>query len=73
MTYVSYELHQLKEEGLSFSNMCHLLIIMVIKGNTRFLYGVMDLVQMDIFEAYAILQYVMIVFAVKIESKVMKL
>ena len=28
-----------------------------IKGNTKFWYGVMNLVQMNILEAYAILQY----------------
>ena len=33
----------------------------------------MDLVQMNILEAYAILQYSVIVAAVEIESKVMKL
>ena len=27
--YASYELHQMKEEDLSFTNMCHLLIIIV--------------------------------------------
>ena len=31
VTYASYELHQMKEEDLSFTNMCHLLIIIVIK------------------------------------------
>ena len=35
--------------------------------------GVMNLVQMNIFEAYAILQYSVIIVAVEIESKVMKL
>ena len=29
--YASYELHQIQEEDLSFTNMCHLLIIVVIK------------------------------------------
>ena len=29
--YASYELHQMKEEDPSFPNMCHLLIIIVIK------------------------------------------
>ena len=29
--YALYELHQMKEEDLSFPNMCHLLIIIVIK------------------------------------------
>ena len=29
--YASYELHQMKEEDLSFTNMCHLLFIIVIK------------------------------------------
>ena len=31
MKYASYELYQMKEEDLSFTNMCHLLIIIVIK------------------------------------------
>ena len=44
-----------------------------LKGNTKFWYGVMNLVQMNILEAYAILQYSVIVVAVEIESKVMKL
>ena len=44
-----------------------------VKGNTKFWYGVMRLVQMNIFERYAILQYSVIVVAVEIESKVMKL
>ena len=43
------------------------------KGNTKFWYGVMNLVQMNILEAYAILQYSVIVVAVEIESSVMKL
>ena len=43
------------------------------KGNTKFWYGVIKLVQMNILEAYAILQYSVIVVAVEIESKVMKL
>ena len=38
-----------------------------------FWYGVMNLVQMNLLEAYAILQNSMIVDAVEIESKVMKL
>ena len=44
-----------------------------IKGNTKFWYGVMNLVQMNTLEAHAILQYSVIVVAVEIESKVMKL
>ena len=44
-----------------------------IKGNTKFWYWVMNLVQMNILEAYAILQYQVIVVAVEIESKVIKL
>ena len=44
-----------------------------VKGNTKFWYGVMNLVQMNILEAYAILQYSEIVVEVEIESKVMKL
>ena len=35
--------------------------------------GVMNLVQINLLEAYAILQYSVIVFAVIIESQVMKL
>ena len=31
MKYAPYELHQMKEEDLSFTNMCHLLIIIVIE------------------------------------------
>ena len=31
MKYASYELHQMNEEDLSFTNMCHLLIIIVIQ------------------------------------------
>ena len=45
----------------------------IVKGNTKFWYGVMNLVQMNILEAYAILQYLVIVVAVEIESEVMKL
>ena len=37
-------------------------------GNTKFWYGVTNLVQISILEAYAILQYSMIVVAVEIES-----
>ena len=44
-----------------------------LKGITKFWYGVMNLVQINILEAYAFLQYTLIVVAVKIESKVMKL
>ena len=44
-----------------------------VKGNTTIWYGVMNLFQMTILEAYAILQYSVIVVAVEIESKVMKL
>ena len=43
------------------------------KGNTKFWYGVMNLVQMNILEAYTILQYSVIVVAIEIDSKVMKL
>ena len=63
----------MKEGDLSFINMSHLLIIIVIKGNTKFWYRVMNLVQMNIFEANAILHYSGIVVTVEIESKVMKL
>ena len=44
-----------------------------LKGNTKFWYGVMNLIQMDIMEAYVILQYSRIVVAIEIESKVLKL
>ena len=44
-----------------------------IKGNTKFWYGVVNMVQVNILEAYAILQYSLIVVAVEIDSKVMKL
>ena len=44
-----------------------------LKGNPKFLYGVMNLVQMNILEAYAVSQYSVIVVAVEIESNVMKL
>ena len=44
-----------------------------LKGNTKFWYGVINLVQMNILQAYAILQKSGIVVAVDIESKVMKL
>ena len=44
-----------------------------VKGNTKFWYGVMNLVQINILKAYVILQYSVIVVAVKIESKLMKL
>ena len=53
--------------------MYHFSSYKVVKGNTKFWYGVMNLVQMNILEAYAILQYSVIVVAVEIESKVMKL
>ena len=45
----------------------------MLKGNTKLLYGVMNLVEMNILEAYAILQYSVIDVAVEIESRVMKL
>ena len=45
----------------------------IVEGITKFWYGVMNLVQMNILEAYTILQYSVIVVAVEIESKVMKL
>ena len=44
-----------------------------VKGNTKFWYVVMNLVQMNILEAYAILQHSAIVVAVEIESKMIKL
>ena len=31
VNFTSYELHQMKEEDIGFKNMCHLLIITVIK------------------------------------------
>ena len=52
---------------------CGRYLLLNFKGNTKFRYGVMNLVQMNILEAYAILQYSVIVVAVEIESKVMKL
>ena len=45
----------------------------LLKGNTKFWYEVMNLVQMNILEAFAILQYSAIVVAVEIESKVMQI
>ena len=45
----------------------------LVKGNTKFWNGVMNLVQMNILEAYTILQYSVIVVAVEIDSEVMKL
>ena len=42
--------------------------ILNVKGITKFWYGVMNLVQMNILETYAILQYSVIVVAVEIES-----
>ena len=47
--------------------------IVYLPFKTKFWYKVMNLVQMKILEAYAILQYSMIVVTVEIESKVMKL
>ena len=47
------------------------LTISKFKGNAKFWYGVMNLVQMNILEAYAILQYSVNVVAVEIDSKVM--
>ena len=44
-----------------------------LKGITKFWYGVMNLVQINILEAYAFLQCSLIVVAVEIKSKVMKL
>ena len=48
-------------------------ILRHVKGNTKFWYGVVNLVQMTILEAYSILQYSLIVVAVEIDFKVMKL
>ena len=42
---------------------------LLFKGITKFWYGVMNLVQINILEAYAFLQYSLIVVAVEIESK----
>ena len=39
-----------------------------LKGNTKFWYGVMNLVQMKILDAYEILQYSVIAVAVEIKS-----
>ena len=50
------------------STSLRLLPSLSFKGNTKFWYGVMNLVQMNILEAYAILQYSVIVVAVEIES-----
>ena len=47
--------------------------VIIVKGNTKFWYGVMNLVQINILEVYAILRYSVIIVAVEIESKVMKL
>ena len=44
-----------------------------VKGNTKFWYWVVNLFQINILEAYAIQQYLLIVVAVEIDSKVMKL
>ena len=44
-----------------------------LKGFTKFWYGAMNLVQINILKAYAILQYSVIVVVAEIESKVMKL
>ena len=52
---------------------CNVNEVSDVKGNTKFWFGVMNLVQMNILEAYAILQYSVIIVAVEIESKVMKL
>ena len=46
-----------------------IIYIYYLKGNTKFWYGVMNLVKMNILEAYAILQYSVIVVTVEIESK----
>ena len=51
----------------------YFLLLFAFKGITKFWYGVMNLVQINILEAYAFLQYTLIVVAVEIESKVMKL
>ena len=45
----------------------------VLKVIQSFGMGVMNLVQMNILEAYAILQYSVIIVVVEIESEVMKL
>ena len=47
--------------------------VLTIEGNTKYWYGVMNLAKMNVLEAYAILQYSVIVVAVEIKSKVMKL
>ena len=52
---------------------CIVIALILIKGNTKFWHGVMNLVEMNILEAYAILQYSVIVVAVDMVSKVMKL
>ena len=63
----------LVECKISTCKNCYIHLISVIKGNTKFWYGVMNLVQINISEAYAILQYSVIVVAVETESKVMKI
>ena len=52
---------------------CGILVHLTLKGITKFWHGVMNLVQINILEAYAFLQYSLIVVAVEIESKFMKL
>ena len=47
-----------------------LLVLWSLKGITKFWYGVMNLVQINILEAYAFLHYSLIVVPVEIESKV---
>ena len=76
LSVCSLSLHLPPSPPLSFQHFylpCLSLSSLFIKGNTKFWYGVMNLVQMNILEAYTILQYSVIVFAVEIESKVMKL
>ena len=59
-------------EAMTSTSTC-LFYCSLVKGNIKFWYGVMNLVQMNILEAYAILQYSVIVVPVEIESKFMKL
>ena len=58
LTFVSLQTTQKKEKKHQYK----------LKGITKFWYGVMNLVQMNILEAYTILQYSVIVVAVEIES-----
>ena len=62
----------LKEAHIFSSSVYYLRRNMILKGIPKFWYRVMNMVQMNILELYAILQYSVIV-TVEIESKMMKL